>query len=298
MCGVSGVQSQSLTVDRQMKRYNVPRLAFVNKLDRQGSNPWNVINQLRDQLKLNAAAVQIPIGLEANHVGIVDLIEQRSIIFEGERGEFVKYGEVPEDMQELVEEKRTELIERLADADDEVAEFFLMEEIPDVDTLKAAIRRSTISCSFVPVFMGSAFKNKGVQPLLDGVIDYLPKPEEKENVALDRSNDEQPVKVTCNSEDPLLALAFKLDETQYGQLTYMRIYQGELKKGNYITNVNTGKKIKLSRIVRMHSDDMEEIDGATAGEVVAMFGVDCSSMDTFSDGDMNFAMSSMFVPVS
>jgi elongation factor G len=298
LCGVSGVQSQSLTVDRQMKRYNVPRLAFVNKLDRQGSNPWNVISQLRGQLKLNAAAVQIPIGLEAIHEGVIDLIEQRSIIFEGEKGENVKYGEIPDGMKEMVEEKRMELIERLADADDEVAEFFLMEETPDVETMKAAIRRSTINCTFVPVFMGSAFKNKGVQALLDGVIDYLPKPEEKENFALDRTKDEEPVKVTSKNEDPLLALAFKLAETQYGQLTYMRIYQGMLKRGNYVTNVNSGKKIKLARIVRMHSDDMEEINEAGSGEVVAMFGVDCRSMDTFSDGSTNLVMSSMYIPVS
>lgn len=257
LCGVSGVQSQSLTVDRQMKRYNVPRLAFVNKLDRQGSNPWNVINQLRGQLKLNAAAVQIPIGLEASHEGVIDLIEEKSIIFDGEKGENIIYGDIPEEMKETVEEKRLELIEKLADADDEIAEFFIMEEVPDVDTLKAAIRRSTIACTFVPVFMGSAFKNKGVQPLLDGVVDYLPQPEEKDNFALDRTKEEEPVKVTCKDEDPLLALAFKLDETQYGQLTYMRIYQGKLEKGKSITNVNSGKKIKLARIVRMHSDDME-----------------------------------------
>lgn len=298
LCGVSGVQSQSLTVDRQMKRYNVPRLAFVNKLDRQGSNPWNVIKQLRNTLKLNAAAVQIPIGLEGIHEGVIDVVEQRSIRFHGERGETVVYGDIPEDLMEQVEEKRLELIERLADVDDEIAEIFLMEETPDIETLKAAIRRQTINCKFVPVFMGSAFKNKGVQPLLDGVVDYLPAPKEKENFALDRSKDEEPVKVSGNSDDPLLALAFKLDETQYGQLTYMRIYQGKLQKGNSITNVNSGKKVKLARIVRMHSDDMEEIDGAGSGEVVAMFGVDCSSMDTFSDGDTNLVMSSMFVPVS
>jgi elongation factor G len=279
-----------------MKRYNIPRLAFVNKLDRQGSNPWNVILQLRDQLKLNAAAVQIPIGLEAVHEGVVDLVEEHAITFDGENGENVIFGDIPDDMKDLVEEKRLELIERLADVDDEIAELFLMEEMPDKDLVKQAIRRRTIDCSFVPVFMGSAFKNKGVQPLLDGVIDYLPQPREKQNFALDRTNNEEPVEVTCRDEDPLLALAFKLDETQYGQLTYMRIYQGKLKRGNYVTNVNSGKKVKLARIVRMHSDDMEEIDEAGSGEVVAMFGVDCSSMDTFSDGSSDLVMSSMFVP--
>ena len=296
LCGVSGVQSQSLTVDRQMKRYNVPRLAFINKLDRQGSNPKKVINDLRNQLKLNASAVQLPIGLEDSHSGVIDLIKNKSYTFDGEKGENIIEGDVPDDMKDLVEEKRMELIENLADVDDEIGELFLMEEEPTEDQLKEAIRRQTIACKFVPVFMGSAFKNKGVQPLLDGVTDYLPEPSEKPNFALDRSKDEAEVQVSCKKEDPLLALAFKLEETPFGQLTYMRIYQGMLKKGNQIHNVNDGKKIKLARIVRMHSDDMEEIEEAHAGDVVAMFGIDCRSMDTFSDGDMNLAMSSMFVP--
>lgn len=296
LCGVSGVQSQSLTVDRQMKRYNVPRLAFVNKLDRQGSNPWKVIDALRNQLKLNAAAVQIPIGLEDKHEGVVDIIGMKSYMFEGEKGVNVVEGEIPPDMMDTVREKRAELLERLADVDEEIGELFLMEEEPTVQQFKEAIRRRTVSCQFVPVFMGSAYKNKGVQKLLDGVVDYLPEPYEKKNYALNRAKDEEKVEVTARKEDPLLALAFKLDETQFGQLTYMRIYQGMLKKGNPIVNVNNGKKIKLARIVRMHSDEMQEIDEAHAGDVVAMFGVDCRSMDTFSDGNMDLAMSTMFVP--
>ena len=296
LCGVSGVQSQSLTVDRQMKRYNVPRLAFVNKLDRQGSNPWKVINDLRDQLKLNAAAVQIPVGLEDGHRGVIDLVTMKSYVFEGEKGEDIVESEIPADMMDLVQEKKMELLEKLADVDDEIGELFLMEEEPTEEQFKAAIRRQTVTCQFVPVFMGSAFKNKGVQKLLDGVIDYLPEPSEKQNYALDRSKDEQTVEVKCNKDDPLLALAFKLEETPFGQLTYMRVYQGMLKKGNPIVNVNDGKKIKLARIVRMHSDEMEDIDEAHAGDVVAMFGIDCRSMDTFSDGNMDLAMSTMFVP--
>ena len=296
LCGVSGVQSQSLTVDRQMKRYNVPRLAFVNKLDRQGSNPGRVIQQLRDQLKLNAAAVQVPIGLEGDHTGVIDIIEEKAYHFTGERGEKVEEIPIPDDLKEKVEEKRLELLERLSDVDDDIAEAFLMEEVPDPETLKSAIRKAVIACKFVPVFMGSAYKNKGVQPLLDGVVEYLPEPIEKPNYALDRSKGEEPVLISGRNEDPLLALAFKLDETPFGQLTYMRVYQGRLKKGNYIHNVSDGRKVKLSRMVRMHSDEMEEISEADSGEVVAMFGIDCKSMDTFSDGDMNLAMSSMFVP--
>ncbi len=297
LCGVSGVQSQSLTVDRQMKRYNVPRLAFINKLDRQGSNPWKVIGDLRNQLKLNAAAVQLPMGLEEKHSGVIDLIELKCYTFEGDKGETViESGDIPSNMVELVHEKRMELLERLADVDEEIGELFLMEEEPTPQQFKDAIRRRTVSCQFVPVFMGSAFKNKGVQKLLDGVVDYLPEPREKANYALNRAKNEEPVEVSCHKDAPLLALAFKLEETQFGQLTYMRIYQGMLKKGNSIMNVNDGKKIKLARIVRMHSDEMQEIEEAHAGDVVAMFGIDCCSMDTFSDGNMDLAMSSMFVP--
>lgn len=280
-----------------MKRYNVPRLAFVNKLDRQGSNPWKVIGDLRNQLKLNAAAVQLPLGLEDKHTGIIDLIELKCYTFEGDKGETVlESNDIPSNMMELVQEKRTELLERLADVDEEIGELFLMEEEPTAQQFKEAIRRRTVSCQFVPVFMGSAFKNKGVQKLLDGVVDYLPEPREKANYALNRAKNEEPVEVSCHKDAPLLALAFKLEETQFGQLTYMRVYQGMLKKGNAIVNVNDGKKIKLARIVRMHSDEMQEIDEAHAGDVVAMFGIDCRSMDTFSDGNMDLAMSSMFVP--
>ena len=180
--------------------------------------------------------------------------------------------------------------------DDEVAELFLMEEEPSPSVLKAAIRRATIACTFVPVTMGSAFKNKGVQALLDSVIKYLPSPAEKKNVALDIKDAEKEVEVFADDSKPLVALAFKLEETKFGQLSYMRIYQGTLKKSGYIHNAKTGKKFKVPRLVRMHSDDMEEIDHAGSGEVVAMFGVDCSSMDSFTDGTHNLAMTSMYVP--
>ncbi|GMI14777.1 hypothetical protein TrVE_jg7333 [Triparma verrucosa] len=295
LCGVSGVQSQSLTVDRQMKRYNVPRVAFINKLDRSGANPFKVIEDVQDKLKLNAAAVQLPVGLEGDHKGIIDIVTQKMLLNEGDMGEVVTEADIPDDMKDLAAEKMAELIERLADVDDEIGELFLMEETPTVEQLKAGIRRATVACNFVPVFMGSAFKNKGVQPLLNGVVDYLPSPDEKDNYALDLDDDEKEVKIKCNSDEPLVALAFKLEEGKFGQLTYMRVYQGSLKRGMNIINVNSGKKIKVPRIVRMHSDDMEDIESAGAGEVVAMFGIECSSMDSFTDG-ANLAMTSMFVP--
>ncbi|CAM9446434.1 unnamed protein product [Sphacelaria rigidula] len=225
LCGVSGVQSQSLTVDRQMKRYSIPRLAFVNKLDRMGANPKKVIDDLRNQLKLNTAAVQLPIGLEDSHSGIVDVICGKAYQFSGKKGEIVEEIAVPEAMKTEAAAARATLVEMMADVDDEVGELFLMEEEVNDVILKAAIRRATVDLKFVPVLMGSAYKNKGVQLLLDGVVDYLPNPLEVANYALDTSNDEEKVLVQCRPDAPTLALAFKLEEGKYGQLTYMRVYQ-------------------------------------------------------------------------
>eukprot|EP00499_Haloplacidia_sp_CaronLabIsolate_P011367 CAMPEP_0196773170 /NCGR_PEP_ID=MMETSP1104-20130614/2620_1 /TAXON_ID=33652 /ORGANISM="Cafeteria sp., Strain Caron Lab Isolate" /LENGTH=759 /DNA_ID=CAMNT_0042143315 /DNA_START=1 /DNA_END=2280 /DNA_ORIENTATION=+ len=296
LCGVGGVQSQSITVDRQMKRYNVPRLCFINKLDRMGANPWKVIKDLRGKLQLNATAVQLPIGLEEKHEGVVDLISMKAYYNEGEFGEIVAEREIPSELMAQAEEKRHELIERLGEVDEEVAELFLMEEPVPEPLMREAIRRQTIANTFVPVFMGSAFKNRGVQRLLDGVVDFLPSPMDVKTVGLDVDDGEKEVALACDSTKPLVALAFKLEESRYGQLTYMRIYQGHLKRAENIFNVKNGKKVKVPRLVRMHADKMEDIEGAGAGEILAMFGVDCSSGDTFTDGTHRVAMQSMFVP--
>ena len=302
LCGVSGVQSQSLTVDRQMKRYDVPRVAFVNKLDRAGANPDKVVEQLRDQMALHACAVQMPIGLSENHEGVVDLVKRVAYTFKGVKGEEVEETDVPSSLSDEVEERRNVLIEAVADVDDALAELYLEGEEIDASVLTEAIARSTKAREFVPVFMGSAFKNKGVQPLLDGVVSYLPAPTAREGVcALDLENDEAPVPIECDSDAPLLALAFKLEESRFGQLTYVRIYQGTLKKGDYIQNVRTRSRTKVPRVVRMHADDMEEIDEASAGDVVAIFGVECASMDSFVSGEKRgessrLAMASMYVP--
>ena len=210
LCGVAGVQSQSITVDRQMKRYKVPRLAFINKLDREGSNPDTVIAALREKLMLNAAAVQLPIGLEAAHAGVVDVITMEARYFEGKNGEEQVIREVPPELVDDANAVRQTMLERLADVDDEIADLFLEEADIDAATLKAAVRRCTIAQTFVPVFMGSAFKNKGVHPLLDGVKDYLPAPTEVENVALDLSKNEEPVVLSGMNGDPVRAacLAF------------------------------------------------------------------------------------------
>ena len=297
LCAVSGVQSQTITVDRQMKRYNVPRISFVNKMDRAGANPFKAVDQITHKLRVPAAAVQVPIGVEDEFRGVVDLIEMKASYSEGMKGETVRTtNEIPTDVKELAEEKRRKLIETLADVDDEIAEIFIDERTPSIDQIKAAIRRATIALKFTPVFMGSALADKSVQPMLDGVCDYLPNPSEVENLALDRRRAEAPVKLVSYNSLPFVGLAFKLEESNFGQLTYIRVYQGSLRKGANVFNARNNKKVKVPRIVRMHSNEMEDVQEIGAGEICAVFGIDCASGDTFTDGTLGYTMTSMFVP--
>ncbi|NCN40721.1 elongation factor G [bacterium] len=296
LCGVSGVQSQSITVDRQMRRYKVPRLAFINKLDRAGANPFRVLDALRDKLRHNAALMQIPIGSEDKLEGVVDLVTMKAVYFKGDSGEKIEITDIPAELMESAKKYRNELIGKAADFDDNLAEKFLNEEEPTTEELMSAIRKGTISLDLTPVFMGSAYKNKGVQLLLDGVTSYLPSPDEMKYEGLDVDNEEKTVALTTDPDAPTVALAFKLEDGRFGQLTYMRVYQGTLKKGDFIYNVVTGKKVKIPRLVHMHSDDMKDIEEAPAGDIAALFGIDCSSGDTFTNGETNIAMTSMFVP--
>ncbi|BFZ63143.1 Elongation factor G, mitochondrial [Saitoella coloradoensis] len=297
LCAVSGVQSQTITVDRQMRRYNVPRISFINKMDRVGANPWRVVDQISQKLKMSAAAIHVPIGAEDNFKGVVDLVRMKSVYNEGARGEtIVVKDEIPADLKALCEEKRAVLIETLADCDDAIAEIFLNEETPSEKEIQDAIRRATMALKFTPVLMGSALADTGVQNVLDAVCDYLPHPSEVENIALDRKKNEEPVKMIPDNNAPFVGLAFKLEETRFGQLTYIRVYQGTLRKASFIQNVKGGKKIKVPRLVRMHSNEMEDVEEIGAGEICAMFGVDCSSGDTFTDGQLQYTMTSMFVP--
>ncbi|KAM0713349.1 hypothetical protein Q7P35_000801 [Cladosporium inversicolor] len=296
LCAVSGVQSQTVTVDRQMKRYNVPRVSFVNKMDRAGANPWKAVEGINQKLKIPAAAVQIPIGTENEFKGVVDIIRMKALYSEGSKGEIIREAECPEELKSLAEEKRALLIETLADVDDHIAEIFLDERTPSIDEIKAAIRRATIGLKFSPVLMGSALADKSVQPMLDAVIDYLPNPAEVENLALDRKRKEAPVKLVSYNSLPFVGLAFKLEESNFGQLTYIRVYQGTLKKGSNVFNARTSQKVKVPRIVRMHSNEMEEVPEIGAGEICAVFGVDCASGDTFTEGGLGYSMNSMFVP--
>ncbi len=301
LCAVAGVQSQSITVDRQLKRYHVPRVAFVNKCDRQGANPIRVRMQLREKLGLNAYMMELPIGLEDKLEGVVDLISQKAIYFDGPNGEELRYADVPANMVEDVKKYRKELIEAAINFDDALMEDAMMDEENDYanldqDKIIAAIRKGTIAEQFVGVFCGSAHVNKGIQPLLDAVVRYLPAPNEVKNVALDLDNNEAEVELESVDNKPCVALAFKLDDGQYGQLTYTRVYQGKIKKGEELYNTRSKKRFKVGRLVRMNSAQMEDINEGCAGDIVALFGVDCASGDTFTNGGLNLSMASMYVP--
>ena len=295
LCAVAGVQSQSMTVDRQMRRYGVPRLAFVNKCDRSGANPYRVAEQLRDKLKLNPVLMQIPIGLEADHQGVVDLVTMKALYFDGANGEIRRVEEIPQALLPEAQKRRQEMLDAASLFSDELLEAALDgSETPEM--IHAAVRRGVISLQLCPVFMGSAYKNKAVQPLLDAVTHYLPSPTDVVNEALDLSKNEEKFTLTTDSDAPLVALAFKLEEGRFGQLTYIRIYQGKLTKGDTIVNARTGRDSRVGRLVRMHSDEMEDINGATAGDIVALFGIDCASGDTFTSDKIRVAMTSMHVP--
>lgn len=295
LCSVGGVQSQTLTVDRQLKRYHVPRLVFINKSDRTGANPYRVRNQIVEKLGLNAAFVTLPIGLEDKLEGMVDLVNMKAIYFDGEGGLSIRQAEIPAHMQADALKYREELLDSASMFSDELAEAYL-EGTETPEMIKAAIRKGTIAEQFVPVFVGSAYKNKGVQLLLDGVVDYLPDPSEVKNIALDLNQGEKEQVVVADAKLPTVALGFKLEDGQYGQLTYVRIYQGELKKGSELFNTRARKKFKVGRLVRMHSATMEDISEGGPGDIVALFGIECASGDTFCDPSVNYAMTSMFVP--
>jgi elongation factor G len=296
LCAVGGVQSQSITVDQQMKRYKVPCVAFINKCDRSGANPARVIDQLQEKLGHNAVAMQLPIGLEANFEGIIDLVSMKALYFDGENGEDVRSEQIPDHLLSEALEKREELIDAATMYSDSLTEAVLEEQKVSEDMILRAVRSGVLARQLTPVFMGSAYKNKGVQPLLDGVTNLLPCPQDVANHALDMENDETPVELHTDYQKPLVALAFKLEDGAYGQLTYIRVYQGSLAKGDTIINIRTGKKVKVGRLVRMHADQMEEIQEIPAGYIGALFGIDCASGDTFAAPGIELTMTSMYVP--
>ena len=295
ICASSGVQPQTLTVNRQMTRYSVPRIVFINKLDRAGANPWNAIEQIKARLDLNVAPIQIPMGIETTLKGLIDLVKMKAYFFDGPNGESIREEEIPEEYKADADKRRFELIEKLAEIDETLQEKYLSEAEILPEDIKGAIRRGVRELTFFPVLMGSAIKNKGVQLALDAVLEYLPNPAEKIASAYDQKSNENKIVLDNDINKPFIGLAFKLEENKYGQLTYMRSYQGKLKRGDMLTHVNTNKKIKVSRLVRMHSNEMEEIQDVQAGDIFAIFGIECATGDTFTDS-VPVTLESMHVP--
>jgi elongation factor G len=297
LCSVSGVQSQSITVDRQMKRYKVPRIAFVNKMDRAGANPFRVTQQLREKLGHNAHMITLPIGAEDQFAGVIDLVEMKANYYDGDNGEHIRVEAIPDNYLEQAKKMRDDLVAEMGNFDDLVADKYLNGQEVSAEELRKAIRTATLSLKFIPVMTGSAYKNKGVQLLLDGVTAYLPNPTEVVNEGLDQTKKEEKIVIKNDPDGPFVGLAFKLEDGRYGQLTYMRIYSGTVTKGDFIYNrFNQDRKVKVPRLVRMHSDEMNDIESASAGDIVAMFGVECASGDTFCDEDTHITMTSMFIP--
>jgi elongation factor G len=295
LCSVGGVQSQSITVDRQLKRYRVPRIAFINKCDRTGADPFKVAGQLRDKLGHNAVLMQIPLGLEENHAGVVDLVTMKALYFDGPGGEMVREEEIPPELADQARARREEMIDALSMYSDELAEAFL-EGAETPQQIWEATRRGTLSLELTPVLMGSAYRNKGVQPLLDAIVRYLPAPGDIAHTALDMDRGEAEVPLSADPQAPPVALSFKLEDGQYGQLTYIRVYQGEIRKGDELINVRSERKVKVGRLIRMHSDSMADIDRAPGGDIVALFGIDCHTGDTFCDPSIRYTMTPMHVP--
>ena len=294
LCAVGGVQSQSITVDRQMRRYGIPRLAFINKCDRSGANPLRVVEQLREKLCINPVLLQLPIGLEASLLGVIDLVAMEAVYFDGQQGQQIRREPIPSEFSAETNRARNTLLDAVSMFSDELTEAILDDRVT-TEILTSAIRKATVSQQITPVFLGSAYKNRGIQSLLDGVTAYLPAPGDRTQHAT--SLDDGGDYVLSGSPDaPLVLMAFKVDDGRYGQLTYLRVYDGTLRKASTILNMRTQKKHRVGRLVRMHADEMEEIENAAAGDIVAMFGIDCSSSDTFTDGTTAVSLASMHVP--
>ncbi|MBN2217948.1 MAG: elongation factor G [Pirellulales bacterium] len=281
LCAVGGVQAQSITVDRQMRRYGVPRIAFINKMDRTGANPHKVVKELREKLDCDAVLLQLPIGAGAEFEGVIDLIARKALYFDGPQGQNVRVEKIPAELADKAHRGRNHLLESLAMYSDELMEMLLAEQEVPVELIHEVIHAATCQRLLTPVLLGSAYRNKGVQPLLDAVVEYLPSPLEAEISAMKADNPKERVPLTPDPERPLVAMAFKIVEDSYGPLTFVRVYQGRIVKGGAYFNQRTGGKDRFSRIVRMHADQREDVDEAVAGDIVAVLGIDCASGDTY-----------------
>ncbi|MBD2579159.1 elongation factor G [Oscillatoria sp. FACHB-1406] len=296
LCGVAGVQSQSFTVDRQMKRYGVPRIAFINKLDRAGADPFRVVQSLKDKLNLSPILLQLPIGLEDEFSGVIDLIEMRACTFEGENGENWTKQPIPDSLQAEAQAARDHLLDRISLYSDAIVANLLAEQEVPSELIWEALRQATLKLEIVPVLLGSAYKNKGVQNLLDAVTLYLPSPLDRKIVTATNVKTGEEVNLEANPDAPFVGLAFKLTDDEFGQLTYVRIYAGRIVKGTRVINSRTGSPVRVSRIVRLHADERQDIENAEAGDIVAFMGVDCASGDTLCAPERVLSLEAMFVP--
>jgi len=295
LCAVGGVQSQSVTVDRQMKRYRVPRIAFINKMDRTGADPERVAQDLTEKLGLNIVPIQVPMGAGEDFVGVIDLVTMKALTFEGDSGEDVVESDIPAEYAEAAAEARHDMLEEISMFNDALMELLLEDEPVSERLIRKTIRTATINRDIVPMMMGTAFKNKGIQPLMNGVCTYLPSPLDRTGVARDHDNEGAETPLVCDPDAPVVAMAFKIVDESFGQLSYVRVYQGMLVKGGQYRNARTNKTVRVGRIVQMHADDRKDVAEARPGDIVALVGVDCASGDTFCADGVNYSLESIFV---
>jgi elongation factor G len=295
LCSVGGVQSQSITVDRQMKRYRVPRIALINKMDRMGANPTRIIQDLREKLDLNPVAIQMGMGEGENFIGVIDLITMQAITFEGDNGDDVVRGPIPEEFQKAAHQARHDMLDALSMFNDEMMGRLLEDQTIEEAMIRQTIREATINRDIVPVMMGTAVKNKGMQPVLDAVCDFLPSPLDRVSFARDHDNEGAETPLVCDPELPLVAMAFKIVDESFGQLSYCRVYQGKIAKGQQYRNARTNKTLRVGRIVRMHANDRQDIPEAGPGDIVGLLAVECASGDTFCGEGINYSLESIFV---
>ncbi|MBN1806723.1 MAG: elongation factor G [Sedimentisphaerales bacterium] len=295
LCSVGGVQSQSFTVDKQMKRYRVPRIAFINKMDRVGADAERVRKELNEKLGLKVVSIQINMGVGENFFGVIDLITMEAVTFEGKDGEKVVCGPIPEEYTDSAELARQEMLEALSMFNDEMLALLLEDQPVDHDMIRQTIREATINRDIVPLMMGSAFKNKGIQPLMNAVCDFLPSPLDRSSFARDHDNEGTEIPLAADPDSPLVAMVFKICDESFGQLSYIRVYQGRLIKGQQYRNARTNRVMRIGRIVRMHANDREDILDAGPGDIVAVLSIDCASGDTICGDGVNYSLESIFV---
>ncbi|MCP4711873.1 MAG: elongation factor G, partial [Planctomycetes bacterium] len=295
LCAVGGVQSQSITVDRQMNRYQVPRIAFINKMDRVGADPQRVRLDMAEKLGLNVVPIQLNMGTGLDFRGVIDLITMKALTFEGKGGEVIVHGEIPTEYTQKATHARQEMLDALSMFNDEMLEKLLEEQPIDDQTILQTIREATINRDVVPLMMGAAFKNKGIQPLMDAICDYLPSPLDRSSFARDHDNEGAETPLISDPDAPLVAMVYKITDESFGQLSFIRVYQGRLKKGQIYRNVRTNRMLRIGRIVRMHANDREDIPDAGPGDIIALLAVDCASGDTICGEGVNYSLESIFV---